>query len=83
MSFRTPLTAIKGYLGMLEEGEFKGEEERVYKMVSKAVQRVIDNYDVLSKIINEYYKEKIENRGNEQNKNNKRRYHKSKNRSDC
>ena len=82
MGFRPPLTAIKGYLSMLEEGEFKGREETAYKRMSKEVQKVIDNYDILNKVINKYYKGKIDNRENEQDQNNKGRYHKSKNRSD-
>jgi len=54
MGFRPPLTAIKGYLSMLEEGEFKGREEIAYKRMSKEVQKVIENWDILNKLINKY-----------------------------
>jgi CheY-like chemotaxis protein len=58
MSFRTQLTAIKGYLCMLAEGEFKGKEETAYKRMSNTVQKMIESYDILNKLINKYYNEK-------------------------
>lgn len=48
-SLRVPLTGIMGYLTMLADGEFKGEEQKIHRLLLEAVKKSIASVnDIIS-----------------------------------
>ncbi len=48
-SLRVPLTGILGYLSMLAEGDFKGEEKKIHVLLVEAVKKSIESVnDIIS-----------------------------------
>lgn len=53
-SFRVPLTSIRGYVDLLEKGEFKGREEMAYKKINEGLKRLFYEYETLYSLITKY-----------------------------